>query len=91
MVKIRWCSFEIFNPLKPIVHAHISQNCPQEFNCFTCMQVYADYSLVVKDGKTATEITAELKRRSPKLHFDFGANDVDNYHCHQHSDPEYKG
>ena len=37
------------NPLKPIAHAHISLNCPQEFNYFTCMAMHADYSLVVKD------------------------------------------
>ena len=94
VVKIRWWSFEIFNLLKPIAHAHISQNCPQEFKYFACMAVHDDYSFVVKEGKTATELTTELKRRAPKLHFDFGTGDVDEYHCYQHSHPTdscYKG
>ena len=45
---VRTCMQSV-NPLKPIAHAHILLNCPQEFNYFTCMAMHADYSLVVKD------------------------------------------
>ena len=48
-VSFRNLSYSLINPLKPIVHAHISLNCPQEFNYFTRMAMHADYSLVVKD------------------------------------------